>query len=393
MMDAGSTVPAPKRILVVGAGLSGAVVARELADAGHHVTVQDERRHIAGNCHTEVDPRTGIMVHAYGPHIFHTDDAAVWAYVTRFADMVPFRHRVKAVAGGRVYSLPINLHTINQLYGRAMTPCEARHFIRSQAMAGDDAPVSFEEQALRFVGPRIYETFLRGYTRKQWGVEPSDLPASILKRLPLRFDYDDRYFDHRHQAMPRHGYTEMVARILDAPRIELRLNAPFDGRPGPEIDHLVYTGPLDRYFGQDLGPLGYRTLEFERFEVEGDAQGTAVVNFCDEEVPYTRVTEHRHFSPWGETPPERSVCFREYSHAARPGDIHYYPLRLLSDRKLLSRYRARAEAEEGVTFVGRLGTYAYLDMDKAIARALETAGALKAAWAREAEAPAFVHAP
>ncbi|MGI3166848.1 UDP-galactopyranose/dTDP-fucopyranose mutase family protein [Pseudooceanicola sp. 200-1SW] len=391
-MDASGGLPAPKRILVVGAGLSGAVLARELAEAGHFVTVQDERRHIAGNCHTEVDPATGVLLHAYGPHIFHTDDEAVWAYVTRFAEMVPFRHRVKAVAGGQVYSLPINLHTINQLFGRTMDPAEARQFLARQAQAGDDPPVSFEDQALRLVGPRLYQTFLRGYTRKQWGVDPTDLPASILKRLPLRFDYDDRYFDHRYQAMPRHGYTQMVARILEAPRITLRLNAPFEGRPGGDVDHLIYSGPLDRYFGHDLGPLGYRGLRFERFEAQGDAQGTAVVNYCDEDVPFTRITEHRHFAPW-QPAPERSVCFREYSLAAGPGDIPYYPLRLLGDRQLLSRYRARAEAEPGVTFVGRLGTYAYLDMDKAIARALETARALNAAWSREAEALAFVHAP
>ncbi|WP_010141177.1 UDP-galactopyranose/dTDP-fucopyranose mutase family protein [Oceanicola sp. S124] len=392
-MDASRPRSAPKRILIVGAGLSGAVLARELAEGGHAVTVQDERRHVAGNCHTEEDPRSGIMVHAYGPHIFHTADDEVWAYVNRFAEMMPFRHRVKAVAGGQVYSLPINLHTINQLFGRSMTPDEARAFIATQCRGGEDDPQSFEDQALRFVGKRIYATFLRGYTRKQWGVEPAELPASILRRLPLRFDYDDSYFDHPHQAIPRRGYTDMVAAILAAERVSLRLGAPFEGR-AEGYDHVIYTGPLDRYFGRDLGPLGYRTLDFERIEeARGDAQGTAVVNYCDEEVPYTRVTEHRHFAPWAEADPHRSLCFREYSRDAGSGDTPYYPLRLLNDRRRLSQYVARAKAEAGVTFVGRLGTYAYLDMDRAIARALETARVLEDHWAMEAAAPAFVHEP
>ncbi|MBR9819604.1 MAG: NAD(P)-binding protein [Rhodobacteraceae bacterium] len=392
-MDASRPRSAPKRILIVGAGLSGAVLARELAEGGHEVTVQDERRHVAGNCHTEEDPRSGIMVHAYGPHIFHTADEEVWAYVNRFAEMMPFRHRVKAVAGGQVYSLPINLHTINQLFGRVMSPDEARAFIASQCQQDGDSPQSFEDQALRCVGERIYATFLRGYTRKQWGVEPAELPASILKRLPLRFDYDDGYFDHPHQAIPRRGYTDMVAAILATDRVSLRLGAPFEGRAEGH-DHVIYTGPLDRYFGRDLGPLRYRTLDFERIEADlGDVQGTAVVNYCDEDVPFTRVTEHRHFAPWAEADPDRSLCFREYSRDAGPGDTPYYPLRLLNDRKRLSQYVARAKAEAGVTFVGRLGTYAYLDMDRAISRALETARVLEDHWAMEAAAPAFVHEP
>lgn len=393
-MDGMAAQAPPKRILIVGAGISGAVLARELAEAGHHVVVQDERPHVAGNCHTETDPATGIMVHAYGPHIFHTADEEVWAYVTRFAEMMPFRHRVKAMARGQVYSLPINLHTINQLFGRQMSPQEARDFIAARCASDSGEPQSFEDQALRFVGEKIYATFLRGYTRKQWGVEPSELPASILKRLPLRFDYDDGYFEHPHQAIPRKGYTQMVAAILATDRVELRLDTPFDGPPPEGVDHVIYTGPLDRYFDRDLGPLGYRTLDFERLETpRGDAQGTAVMNYCDEDVPYTRVTEHRHFAPWVEAAPDRSLCFREYSRDAGPGDTPYYPLRLLNDRKRLTQYVERARAAEGVTFVGRLGTYAYLDMDRAIGRALETARVLNATWARGGKAPAFVHEP
>ncbi|MBT9386513.1 NAD(P)-binding protein [Pseudooceanicola sp. CBS1P-1] len=392
-MDGSGLRVAPRRVRVVGAGLSGAVVARALADAGHQVTVQDERPHVAGNCHTARDPATGVMVHVYGPHIFHTANPEVWAYVNRFAEMVPFRHRVKAVAGGQVYSLPINLHTINQLFGRAMSPAEARAFLRARCETGEEAPRSFEDQALRLVGQTIYTTFFRGYTRKQWGVDPDQLPASILKRLPLRFDYDDAYFDHPHQALPRDGYTAMVARILDHPGIRLRLGQPFRGRLPQDADHLVYTGPLDRYFDRDLGPLGYRTLDFERFEGPGDVQGTAVVNYCDEDVPHTRITEHRHFSPWEGRVQGASPCFREYSRACGPNDIPYYPLRLLDDRRRLGQYSERAAAERDVTFVGRLGTYAYLDMDRAIERALDTARAINLAWAQEGKPAAFIHAP
>ncbi len=381
-----------RRVLVVGAGFSGAVVARELAADGHIVTVQDERPHIGGNCHTETDQVTGILVHAYGPHIFHTSDERVWAYVTQFAEMVPFRHRVKAVAGGQVYSMPINLHTINQVFGRTMSPTEARVFIAAECRQTTEEPRSFEEQALKFVGDRIYRLFFHGYTRKQWGVEPSELPASILKRLPLRYSYDDSYFDHRHQAMPREGYTALIERILSADRIVLRLDLPLDGRP-EGFDHVIYTGPLDRFFGYDIGRLGYRTLNFERFEGEGDVQGTAVVNYCDEEIPYTRITEHRHFAPWAAPSGGSSVCFREYSRGCGPKDIPFYPLRLLGDKRLLSDYVTRAKAERGVTFVGRLGTYSYLDMDVAIGRALETADQIKAAWREGKEPPVFAHSP
>ena len=383
--------PDAKRVLVVGAGFSGAVIARELAEDGHLVTVQDERPHAAGNCHTHTDPATGIMIHAYGPHIFHTSNETVWAYVNRFARMMPFRHRVKATAGGRVYSLPVNLHTINQLFGTTMGPAEARAHIVALCRMDIEDPQAFEEQAVRFVGDRIYRTFFYGYTRKQWDVEPSQLPASILKRLPVRFSYDDSYFDHVHQAMQRDGYTALVQRILDAPGIDLRLGARFDG-PVPGADHVVYTGPLDRYFGFDLGRLRYRSLRFERFEADGDAQGTAVMNYCDQDVPYTRIAEHRHFSPWA-AHDGPSVCFREYSIDCGPRDIPYYPMRLLGDKKLLSAYVARAEAAGGVTFAGRMGTYAYLDMDVAIARALETADRIRTAWQQGRKPPVFAHAP
>ena len=359
------------RILLVGAGLSGAVIGRELAEAGHDCRIIDARPHIAGNCHTERDPASGVMMHVYGPHIFHTDDAGVWDYVNRFAEFMPFQNRVKTTAEGRVYSLPVNLLTINQFFGTTLRPDEARAFIEARADTSIEDPQTFEEQALRFVGPDLYRAFFKGYTEKQWGCSPTELPASILKRLPVRFNYDDNYFFHRFQGMPRDGYTAMVAAILDHPRITVALDTPYDPAMAHEADHVFWSGPLDGYFDYRLGRLGYRTLDFERFDVAGDYQGCAVMNYGDRDVPYTRITEHKHFSPWESH--EGSVCYREFSRAAEPGDTPYYPIRMVREKALLEDYVALARRTPGVTFVGRLGTYRYLDMDVTIREALETA--------------------
>ncbi|PLX35863.1 MAG: UDP-galactopyranose mutase [Hyphomicrobiales bacterium] len=365
-----------KRICIVGAGFSGAVIARELAEAGHQCLVIDEREHIAGNCHTERDETSGVMVHKYGPHIFHTDNEEVWDYIRRFTEMMPYVNRVKAISGGKVYSLPINLHTINQFFGTTFSPAEAAAHIESIGRTDIEDPQTFEEQALRFVGNDLYQAFFRGYTRKQWGVEPTELPASILKRLPLRFSYDDNYFNHPFQGMPKEGYTEIVAKILDVPGVELRLDTRFEDLD-EEFRHIVYSGPLDRYFNYDLGRLGYRTLDFERVDADGDFQGTAVINYCDYEVPFTRIAEHKHFAPWEAKSFDKTVAFREYSRACGENDIPYYPIRLVQEKEMLAKYVARAEQEKGVTFVGRLGTYSYLDMDVTIARALQTAQHIK----------------
>ena len=378
-------------ILAVGAGLSGAVTGRALAEAGHHVTVIDARDHVAGNCHTARDPETGVMVHVYGPHIFHTDDDGVWDYVNRFAAFRPYRNRVKTIAGGAVYSLPVNLHTINQFFGRTMRPEEARAFIEERADTSITEPESFEEQALRFVGPELYQAFFKGYTEKQWGCSPRDLPASILKRLPLRFNYNDDYFSHRHQAMPEDGYTAMVEAILDHPGIEVHLATPFTSEHSARADHVIWTGALDAYFDHRLGRLGYRTLDFERFAGTGDYQGCAVMNYGDPDVAHTRITEHKHFSPW-ETH-AGTVCYREFSRACQPGDTPYYPIRLVEEKTMLSDYVNLARAETGVTFLGRLGTYRYLDMDVTIREALDAAETLQAAFAAGTPAPVFPHPP
>ncbi len=358
------------KIGMAGAGLSCAVIARELAERGHNIEIFERRPHVAGNCHTERDAETGVMLHAYGPHIFHTDDDEVWAYVNRYMAFKPFVNRVKATTGGQVFSLPINLHTINQFFGKTLSPKEAQAFIEQQADMSITSPQSFEEQALRFVGRELYEAFFKGYTLKQWGVSPTTLPASILKRLPVRFNYNDNYFAHRHQGMPADGYTAMVEHILDHPGISVQLNTGMSRDMFDAYSHVFYSGPVDGFYGYDMGRLPYRTLDFERFNAQGDYQGCAVMNYCEEQVPYTRITEHKHFSPWEEH--ANTVCYREFSRACGADDIPYYPVHQLQGDTMLDRYMARAKAESGITFVGRLGTYRYMDMDVTIRTALDT---------------------
>ncbi len=385
------------KYLMVGAGLSGAVIGRQLAEAGHQITVLDSRDHIGGNCHTERDAETGVLVHVYGPHIFHTDDAEVWDYVNQFETFMPYKNRVKSTTRGRsgvqeVFSLPVNLHTINQFFRKTLGPREAHDFItKEQADTSIETPETFEEQAMRFVGKELYEAFFKGYTIKQWGMHPSELPASILKRLPVRFNYDDNYFFHKFQGMPKNGYTAMIATILDHPGITVKLGTTFERPQAGDYDHVFYSGPLDGWFDYDLGRLGYRTLDFERFTHQGDYQGCAVMNYGEEDVPYTRITEHKHFAPW-ETH-EGSVCYREFSRTAEPEDIPYYPVRQVKEKALLADYVKLAEETEGVTFVGRLGTYRYLDMDVTIREALETARGFLNCARTGAKVPAFFTAP
>lgn len=379
------------RYCVVGAGLSGAVIARSLGEAGHKVLVVDERSHLGGNCHSARDPETGVMTHVYGPHIFHTSNERVWSYVTRFAEMRPYNHRVVAVAKSAVYSLPLNLMTINQFFKRCMGPAEARAFIASKARK-IEAPQNFEEQALALMGEELYEAFFKGYTSKQWGMDPTDLPASVLKRLPARFDYNDSYFAHHYQAIPSDGYTAMAESILRAPNVEVRLNCRFEDL-SENFAHVFYSGPLDRFFGFRLGRLGYRTLDFERMIDRGDYQGAAVINYCDADVPFTRITEHKYFAPWEKDKFDLTLCYREYSRAAGASDIPYYPIRLANEQKLLRSYIELARASEKVSFVGRLGTYRYLDMDVTIEEALIASDRLLELIARGEAPPSFFVEP
>ncbi|MEO8364418.1 MAG: UDP-galactopyranose mutase [Ilumatobacteraceae bacterium] len=375
---------------IAGAGFSGAVVARQLAEAGHRVAVFDTRDHVAGNCHTGRH-ESGVMVHTYGPHIFHTQHEHVWAYINQFATMRPYNHRVKAVSGGSVYSLPVNLLTINQFFGTTFTPAEAEDFIAGKSDKSIKTPVTFEDQALKFVGRELYEAFFAGYTKKQWGVDPSELPASILARLPLRFTYEDSYFSHPYQAIPENGYTPIVEAILDHPEISVSLNTSLTKSKCDDFDHVFWTGPIDAYFDFEHGRLGYRTLDFEPQVSEGDFQGCPVMNYCDESVPYTRITEHKHFAPWESH--DQTVTYREFSRLCEPDDIPYYPIRLVKEKEQLLNYVQLAREARGVTFLGRLGTYRYLDMDVTIHEALNAADLTLKHLADSTQLPAFFTDP
>ncbi|HDX8745712.1 UDP-galactopyranose mutase [Klebsiella michiganensis] len=376
-----------KNILIVGAGFSGVVIARQLAEQGHHIRIIDQRDHIGGNSYDARDPQTDVMVHVYGPHIFHTDNETVWNYVTQHAEMMPYVNRVKATVNGQVFSLPINLHTINQFFAKTCSPDEARALIAEKGDSSILEPKTFEEQALRFIGKELYEAFFKGYTIKQWGMEPSQLPASILKRLPVRFNYDDNYFNHRFQGMPKLGYTKMIESIANHENITIELQQSFNAEEREQYDHVFYSGPLDAFYSYQYGRLGYRTLDFEKFTWQGDYQGCAVMNYCSLDVPYTRITEHKYFSPWESH--EGSVCYKEYSRECGEKDIPYYPIRQMGEMALLDKYLSLAENEKNMTFVGRLGTYRYLDMDVTIAEALNTADKYLSSLSSNESMPVF----
>lgn len=361
-----------KKYLIIGAGFSGAVIAEQLASSlDCQITVIDERHHIGGNCHTQRDSLTGIMVHTYGPHIFNTDNEDVWTYIKRFGNFKNYTHRVKAVYEDRVYTLPINLHTINQFFGKNFNPAEAEEFIRSQAV-DIPVPANFEEQAMKMIGSDLYFAFMYGYTKKQWGCEPKELPASILKRLPVRFNYNDSYYHGQFFGIPEDGYTAIIEKMLTHEKIKVQLNTKFYvAEDTGAYDHIFYTGPIDAYFDYCYGRLGYRTVTFDRYEADGDFQGTSQMNYCDEDVPHTRVVEYKHFTPWEDH--KQTVYFKEYSKETGGDDVPYYPKRLAADVVKLEQYQAQVARLDKVTFLGRLATYRYMDMHHVIGEALELA--------------------
>jgi UDP-galactopyranose mutase len=360
-----------KKYLVIGAGFSGAVIAEQLSRRENvKVVVIDERNHIGGNCYTERDIETGVMEHKYGPHIFNTDNQEVWDYISQFCKMVPYVNRVKAVYKGAVYSLPINLHTINQFFKKTFSPEEAKLFIANLGDQSIIEPANFEEQAMKMIGKDLYQAFFYAYTKKQWGCEPTDLPASILKRLPVRFNYNDNYYANPLQGIPKDGYTAIFGKMLEHPQIELRLNTKYNNIFSvEEYDHIFYTGPVDAFFNYKYGRLSYRTVFFEKGYAEGDYQGNAVINYSDESVPYTRVHEHKHFTPWESH--EKTIFFKEFSKETEEDDIPFYPKRLPEDLKKLESYEAEVKTLNGFTFLGRLATYRYMDMHHVIGEALE----------------------
>jgi len=365
-------------LIVVGSGFFGLTMAERAAtQLNKRVLVLERRAHIGGNAYSEPEPETGIEVHRYGPHLFHTSNKRVWDYVNQFTDFTNYQHRVFGKYRGQVYPLPMNLALINQFFGRSHTPDEARALIAKQAGEIDTKDAqNFEEKAISLMGRPLYEAFFRGITVKQWQTDPKKLPAANITRLPLRYTFNNRYFNDTYEGLPVDGYTAWLNRMADHPNIEFRLEVDYFDVRGliPTGRPTVYTGPLDRYFGYAAGRLTWGTRDFEQEVLPtGDFQGTSVMNYNDEDVPYIRIHEFRHFHPEREYPIDKTVIVREYGRFAGDDDEPFYPINTADDREKLERYRelVRAEAaERNVLFGGRLGTYKYLDMHMAIGSAL-----------------------
>jgi UDP-galactopyranose mutase len=367
-------------LVVVGSGFFGLTVAeRAASELGLKVTVIDRRHHIGGNAYSETEEQTGIEVHRYGAHLFHTSNEKVWEYVNRFTTFTDYVHRVYGVHKGEVFPLPINLGTINQFFRANYTPAEARALIAEQAgeLAGTD-PQNLNDKGIQLIGRPLYEAFIKHYTGKQWQTDPKDLPAGIISRLPVRYTYDNRYFNDTYEGLPTQGYTAWIERMADHPNIDVRLSTDFFDESQPISKGnvvgsvpVVYTGPVDRYFDYAEGDLSWRTIDFEEEILPtGDFQGTSVVNYNDADVPYTRIIEPRHFHPERNYQTEKTVIMREFSRFAEKGDEPYYPINTEADRAKLLAYRDLAKTEKDVLFGGRLGTYKYLDMHMAIGSAL-----------------------
>jgi UDP-galactopyranose mutase len=362
-------------LLVVGSGFFGLTVAERCArELGLRVLVIERRDHLGGNAYSEVEPQTGIEIHRYGSHLFHTSNQRVWDYANGFTAFTDYRHHVWSTHEGRIYPLPINLATICQYAGRVMSPTEARALVAEQAREVSGSPRNLEEKAISLIGRPLYDAFIRGYTAKQWQTDPRDLPAEIIARLPVRYTYDNRYFSDTYEGLPVDGYTAWLERMADHPNIDVELLTDFSQLRDDAVGELpiVYTGPLDGYFDHVEGMLGWRTLDLET-EVcaTGDFQGTSVVNYADSSVPFTRIHEFRHLHPERtHYPDDATVIMREFSRVATANDEPYYPINTVEDRERVLKYRDMAKREPRVLFGGRLGSYRYLDMHMAIGSAL-----------------------
>lgn len=366
-------------LLVVGAGLFGLTIADHAAQRGFKVLVLERRSHIGGNCYDELNEETGITKHAFGSHLLHSPNEKVWEYLKRFTDFAPYEHRVFANSGGQAYSFPMNLSLIAQVYGRYYSPEDAKALIAAEASEIDSQDASnLEEKAISLIGRKLYERFVKNYTAKQWQTDPTELDPSIITRLPVRYDFDNRYFTDRFQGQPAKGYTAMFEQMANHPNIEIRYGVDYlaEKSQGLHADvPTVYTGPLDEYFGYELGRLPWRTVDLvdEIVDVD-DFQGTAVMNYNDADVPFTRILEHQHYDPQAAENKVggKTIITREYSRFAEPGDEVYYPINSDSSRELAAAYKARAREEEakGVFFGGRLANYLYIDMWMAVNSAI-----------------------
>lgn len=369
-------------LIVVGSGFFGLTIAEQAAsELGKRVLVVEKREHIGGNAYSEKEPDTGIEVHKYGAHLFHTSNDRVWGYVNRFAEFTDYQHRVFAMHDGTAYQFPMGLGLINQFFGKYFSPDEAKALIEEQREGLDPAAATnLEERGIALIGKPLYDAFVKHYTAKQWQTDPTDLPPEIISRLPVRYTFNNRYFNDKYEGLPVDGYAAWLEKMASHELIDVRLNTDwFDVRDTVRSESpdapVVYTGPLDRYFDYAEGRLGWRTLDFEQEVLDtGDFQGTPVMNYNDADVPYTRIHEFRHFHPErAEYPDDKTVIVKEYSRFAEDDDEVYYPINTPEDREMLKRYRelAAAESRENkVLFGGRLGTYQYLDMHMAIGAAL-----------------------
>lgn len=359
-----------KKILIVGIGPFGIVLARELSRIkGIKIEIIDQRNHIGGNCFTERNSKTNVMVHVYGPHIFNTNHEDVWKYINQFAEWMPFSNHVKAVTPKGVYSLPINLLTLNQFFGKRFSPNQAKLFVQKLGSKKIKKPKNFEDAVIKSLGHDLYKNFFEGYTKKQWGIDPTALPADIFKRLPLRFNYDDSYYSSIYQAIPKLGYTVFLENILASANVKIHLQTPFEKTMISKYDHIYFSGSLDKFFNYEFGKLSYRTVFFKQHNSHGDILGNAVINYTDANVPYTRRHEHKHFAPWEKN--ERTTVLTEFSKETSFTDEPFYPIRSKTDLKVLEKYSMAARRISNISFVGRLGYYRYLDMDQIIGTALD----------------------
>jgi len=361
-------------VVVVGSGLFGLTIAEQVTSLlGVPVLVLEKRGHIGGNAWSEFHDETGIEIHKYGSHLFHTSNHRVLTYLNKFTEFSSYQHRVWTSHHGKVYPMPINLGTICEFFGYQMSPDQARDLINSQTIEIAGEPQNLEEKAISLVGRPLYEAFIRDYTQKQWQTNPKDLSANIISRLPVRYDFNNRYFNDVWEGLPKNGYAAMLNAMAANPLIDIRLNVDFfDVKSLIKGDQtLVFTGPIDQYFKYSEGRLQWRTLDFEiETHFVRDFQGTSVMNYSDLEVPFTRIHEFRHLHPERDYPQDKTVIMKEFSRAATGMDEPYYPVNTLPDRDILTRYRELAKLEKNVFFGGRLGTYQYLDMHMAVASAL-----------------------
>ncbi len=360
------------KYVIVGAGLFGLTLAERIAnDKNCDITILEKRNHIGGNCYSTIDTETGIEIHPYGPHVFHTADEQVWSYINRFSKFNNYRHKVVIDYQQRKYFMPINLKTINEYFNTNYNPAQAKDFMQYIAEFRG-IPANLEEKAISLIGSNLYNTFIKGYTTKQWGTDPKNLPASIITRIPIRLNYDTDYFGNQYQGLPLDGYTDMFEKMITNPKIEIILG--WDKRKTLLLGKdtlVIYTGPIDEFFKYQYGQLNWRTMQFKQYAMPtDDYQGTYVMNYADLEQPYTRILEFKHAHPERQYKSGKTVIVKEYSIKTEKGMDPYYPVRTDIDLELYTKYVKLAEEQKGIIFAGRLGTYQYLDMGDTITAAL-----------------------